>query len=355
MIETAVPNNMHCHPRQGQMRVWMTKMLIESGFQGLVLEMPNTKPDALLTGKDAIEYGRIGDILLREYPAELRFTQVLTIQITERTTPDTIRRAWLLGVRVAKVYPRNVTTNSENGVVDYWKIYLALAEAQRLGMIVCFHAEHPSYDVEGLFKEARFIEILDAIRKEYPRLKMVIEHVSAAAMIEWVKKQDPRYVRATIAPQYLVLTIDDIIGYSERSGCLVRVHKACKPMPKFFVDRLAVQEAAFSDDIHFLYGGDDAPHSRSAKECDGSACGVFNTTAALPFLIREFRKRGVFHHYDDFTSYRAADYYGYPRTEKKLMFEEKPSVVPPDYLVDGTDERVVSLFAGETMDYQLVN
>src|ERR1700722_16059250 len=195
-ISITVPDNFHCHVRQDHMRVWMTKMLIGSGFRGRVLEMPNPIPP-LLTGDDAIEYGRIGDALLLQYPEEMRFTQVLTIQITEQTTPAMIRRAVELGIRVAKVYPRYVTTHSEHGVVNYDNIFPALREAEKLGMIVCFHAEHPSYSIIGRLKELNFIPILEKVRRLLPRLKITVEHMSSKAMMEWVLRRDEGYGRPT--------------------------------------------------------------------------------------------------------------------------------------------------------------
>jgi dihydroorotase len=332
----------------------MAKMLIDAGFWGWVLGMPNTKPDALFTGEQARAYLEAVNAILAGYPESQRFTMIPTIQITEATTPAMIRDAVRRGVRRGKVYPRYVTTNSENGVVTYANIIPALREMQECGMICLIHAEHPSYDIEGLKKEEEFIEILKMIRAKCPRLKIVVEHITTRKMADWVLRQPVEFVGATITPQHLAFTIDDVIGYSKRSGGLMRVHNGCKPQFKFFDDLMALQDAATSGDPHFFYGGDDAPHLKSAKECGGSACGVFNTLVAIPFLIDLFDQRGVLDRLNNFLSVFGAQFHEVPQREGKVIFEERSWVVEKEYPVPDTGDSVVSLFAGETMRFQIV-
>jgi dihydroorotase len=347
-------SNLHTHWRNGPMASWMVDMLIGNGFRGVVLGMPNTKPDPLLEGDDAIAYFQrdIEPALLR-HPVEKRFTPILTIQITEQTTPAMIQRACELGIRAAKVYPRWVTTHSENGVLDYEKIFPALMEAERRKMIVCFHAEDPSFNVPGRKKESNFILILKMVRRECPKLKIVVEHISSHEMVKWVWKEDTEYVAATIAVQYLAFTSDDVLGYSESSKGLIQVHNGCKPQYKDPEDREAVQEAALSGDPRFFYGGDDAAHFESAKH-DG-ACGTFSTPVAIPWLISWFKQRGAYPKLNSFLAHYGPDYYGFARPQGKLIFQKKTWKVPPKYPVPGTNQSVVSLFAGEEMGYQLMN
>src|SRR3989344_3722840 len=162
-IVIPAPDNWHCHLREGPLMNFMIDHLIESGFRGRVLAEPNLK-DPLLFGHQSVAYKRKIDSALQLRRSTLidpkkhkQFEVVMTIQITEKTTSQMIYEAYELGVKVGKVYPRDVTTNSENGVVDYEKIYPALTAAQECGMIVQFHGEHPSHDVEGRDKEAFFI------------------------------------------------------------------------------------------------------------------------------------------------------------------------------------------------------
>ena len=137
-----VPDNWHCHLREALLLIFMIKWLVRSGFRGRVLAEPNTT-------KAILDHVR-----LKEYKLEvqnairsvcqggvLEPTIVYSIQITEDTTPEMIYAAHAAGVRVAKVYPRFVTTNSLNGVLEYRKILPALRAAAECGWVVQFHCE----------------------------------------------------------------------------------------------------------------------------------------------------------------------------------------------------------------------
>lgn len=348
-VEIMMPDNWHCHLRQDAMLPWMVQMLHESGFRGRVLAMPNTQPP-ILTGEEAMEYFE----RICGYTNNLTnsFSPVMTIQVTESTSPATIREAWNRSVRVGKVYPRYVTTNSENGVVDYKKIYNALSEAQNLGMIVCFHPEHPSYEVEGLLKEDSFIEILKDIRLVFPRLKIVVEHVTTAAMAIWVYCQPVSVVAATITPHHAFITLDDVLGYSESSGGKMCIHNGCKPQAKWRADRDFLVRTILEGDHHFFYGGDDAPHLKENKY--GGACGVFNTPVSLPLLIQLAVENDSLEQLQKFLSVNGATFYGYPIADEHITFVREDWQVPAEYEVPGTGSSVVPFMAGKTMNWKLV-
>ncbi len=353
-VEIMMPDNWHCHFRQGPMMMWMVKMLNENGWCGRVLSMPNTNPP-ILNGEEAMTYFR--EISTESFRYEGNtLTMVPTIQITEQTTPQMIKSAWRRGIRVAKVYPRYVTTNSENGVVDYTKIYPALSPMEDLSMVACFHPEHPSYSVEGLLKEAAFTEVLDKIRMVFPRLRVVVEHVTTGAMARWVYCQPVGLVGATITSHHLFITMDDVLGYSEASGGKMNVHNGCKPQAKWREDRDFLVKTALSGDPHFFYGGDDAPHLEGDKH--SGSCGVFNTTVALPLLIELFVNEGKLLELEQFLSVNGARFYGYKVLDrvvsKTLTFICSPWQVPSRYPVPNTNGAVVPFMAEKTMKWKLV-
>jgi dihydroorotase len=355
-ITIPVPDNWHCHLREGPLLSFMVKHLIESGFRGRVLAMPNLA-EAVLNADSASRYKQVIDLAHLSYNFDdpEGFEQVMTIQITEATTPEIIEQASRCGVRVAKVYPRDVTTNSANGVVNYEKIYPVLTQAEVCGMVVCFHPEHPSHDAQGLSKEGKFIDILRKIEERFKRLKMVIEHISSSQMAYWVSAAPPN-VAATITPQHLLLTIDDVIGYSERSGYKGCVHNMCKPTLKFREDMNLLQMCAVSGESRFFYGGDDAAHLRINKEAARCACGVFNTTVALPVLAQIFEERKALDKLANFTSGFGADFYGFPRNTETITLEKSSWQVPSEYPVQDTfNESVVPMLAGETLNWKLVS
>lgn len=351
-VEILQPDNWHCHLREEEMMSWMVGQVLDNGFLGRVLVMPNTR-SPVLTGSNAQFYR---DQIVKEigYDRHGRiFEPVMTIQITEATSPELIRVAFQEGnAKVAKVYPRYVTTNSENGVVDYKKIYNALSEAQNLGMIVCFHPEHPSYEVEGLLKEDAFLKILEDIRLVFPRLKIVVEHVTTAAMAIWVYCQPVSVVAATITPHHAFITLDDVLGYSESSGGKMCIHNGCKPQAKWRADRDFLVRTILEGDRHFFYGGDDAPHLKESKY--GGACGVFNTPVSLPLLIQLAVENDSLEQLQKFLSVNGATFYGYPIADEHITFVREDWQVPAEYEVPGTGSSVVPFMAGKTMNWKLV-
>ena len=264
--------------------------------------------------------------------------------------------AYTAGIRVAKVYPRNVTTNSGYGVINY----------EKYGMVVCFHPEHPSEEIEGMKKESLFRHILRDVRRSFSSLKIVVEHVSTEYMAQWVKNGLRDFVGATLTPQHLFLTIDDVIGYSTRSGYKGEVHHMCKPTLKLEADREFLQKIVLTGDSQFFYGGDDAPHFRSNKEAARCNCGVFNTTVALPLLIDFFHKNKKINLLDNFLSGFGADSYDFPRNKEMITFERKSWTVPSEYPVPRTfqgisgqsipsADSVVPMLAGEVLNWQIVS
>ncbi len=353
LIRMRLPDNWHVHFRQGLLLVFLVTFFIKYGWRMRLVAMPNTQP-ANLTGKMAREYADEIERVAHGIPGGEKMVAVATMQITEATTGNMIRDAFANRVRVFKVYPRYVTTHSENGVVDYTLIYPALAVVEALGGVAEFHSEHPSYSIIGRLKEEMFIFILDDIRQHFPKLRISVEHVSSKVMIQWVKVQ-PDNVGASLAIQHMTVTSDDLNGYSQRSGGLLCVHDGgFKPGAKDPEDREAIIDAATSGNPKFWYGGDDAAHLKSKKECARPACGAWNTIAALSMLISLFIKRGCLERLEAFLSEFGARFYGYPINEETLSVARVEWVVPKEVPVPELNDSIVPFYAGETMDWEVV-
>jgi len=289
------------------------------------------------------------------------------MQITEKTTRIMVRAAYRAGIRVFKVYPRWVTTNSENGVVDYTKIYDALDELQELrqknyrsgepDIVVQFHAETPRDTVEGIAKEEAFLTYeMGLISAKFPELPVTIEHISSAFGVSWMEQQPAtRKIAAGITIQHITNTQDDVLGYSSRSKGLLCPHDGFKPHAKLKKDREAIQRAAASGNPRFFYAGDGAWHFRKKKECCGGSCGAANTLAALPLLIKFFEGRIALHRLEPFTSQFGAEFYGYPLNEGIVTFVRKPWKIPPHFVVHGADDVVVPWRFGEEMEWQIAD
>lgn len=352
IITMRAPDNWHVHFREGLLMEFLIPIFIYNGWQHRLVAEPNLK-DPILTGEHAIRYGMEIEKIAHKVTGGKNFRVVVTIQITETTTAETIRDAWARGVRVCKVYPRYVTTNSEHGVVDYTLIYPALAECEKVGMIVQFHPEHPSYDVIGRLKEHAFIAILSDIRLHFPKLKISVEHVSSKVMIDWVLAQD-EYVGAGLTIQHMLLTSDDLTGYSKMSKGKICVHYGYKPLAKDPIDREAVISAATSGNPKFWYGGDDAAHLKSAKHSGEAPCGAWNTEAAIPLMIGLFISRGCLGRLEAFLSEYGARFYGYDLNKETITFERKSRKIPAEVAVPALNDSIVPFWYEQDVDWCLM-
>jgi len=297
------PDDFHCHLRDGNMLECVIGFTARQFKRAVV--MPNLKPP-ILTARDAAKY-RAAIIGYRPNG----FEPLMTIQITDCTTPAMVHEAADSGVVAGKVYPFGVTTNSQNGVSDFSRLRPIWQEMENLGMLVLFHGEDPSPEAVCLHREKLFLPTLFGIASGFPGLKIVLEHITTRDAVEFVARL-PENVAATITAHHLLLTIDDVIGE------LIQPHNFCKPIAKLPDDRKALLEAATSGNPKFFFGSDSAPHFIENKECGQGCAGVFSAPVALPLLAQIFEQQGMLEKLEDFVSVFGARFYGLPRNTETI-------------------------------------
>ena len=94
-------------------------------------------------------------------------------------------------VRGVKYYPRGVTTGSElcvGGEEDMSTYSFIFSKLADLNKTLHIHGEEPGACV--LHAESLFIDKIDKIRKLYPNLKIVLEHVTTRDAVEYVKQHE---------------------------------------------------------------------------------------------------------------------------------------------------------------------
>lgn len=125
--------------------------------------------------------------------------------LTDRTTPEEIRKAHASGVVVAaKYYPAGATTNSDMGVTDITKVYPALHTMAELGLILCIHSEVTDAHIDIFDRELTFIEsVMKPLVHDIPNLKIVMEHISTKEAVDYILHA-PVNVRATITCHHLL-------------------------------------------------------------------------------------------------------------------------------------------------------
>lgn len=84
---------------------------------------------------------------------------------------------------------RQVTTNSQDGVLDIEQYYPVFEAMQAHDLVLNLHGETPG--ISALTAEAEFIPQLQKLHNTFPRLRIVLEHVSTREGIEAVRKCGP--------------------------------------------------------------------------------------------------------------------------------------------------------------------
>lgn len=174
----------------------------------------------------------------------------MTLYLHPSITPDTIKEAAQAKIYGVKAYPAGVTTNSQAGVLDweqYYPIFQAMSDS---GLTLNLHGEVPrpsstdGEEVTVMTAESLFLPTLLKIHKDFPHLKIVLEHCTTRQALETVKECGPT-VAATITAHHLWITVDDVCG---------DVFNFCKPVAKTTVDRVALLNAAVSGNSKFFFG-----------------------------------------------------------------------------------------------------
>lgn len=177
-----------------------------------------------------------------------------------------------------------MTTNSDSGVLDYMSFYPVLAAMEKEGLILNLHGECPSSaDVTVLNAEEAFLPTLGMLHRDFPDLRIVLEHCTTAKAIEAVKSYGPT-VCGTITAHHLYLIVDDWAGDS---------FNYCKPVAKTPQDRTALLRAAASGDPKFFFGSDSAPHSAQAKQgslLSKAAAGIFTQPICTQLVLDAFEQ-----------------------------------------------------------------
>ena len=335
------PDDWHLHLRDGAHLAAVLPFTAARFARALV--MPNLKPPMTTTGALADYRARI----LRALPAGMTFEPFMTLYLTDSTPPGEISAARASGFVVgAKLYPAGATTHSDAGVTsidNVWGTLEAMAEA---GLVLQVHGEVTSPEVDVFDREHAFIDrVLARVVERVPGLKVVFEHVTTAAAVEFVRRARAG-VAATITPQHLLMNRNAMF----EGG--MRPHHYCLPVLKRERDREVLLAAATSDDPRFFLGTDSAPHARHTKEAACGCAGIFSAHAGIELYAEAFEAAGRLDRLEAFASERGADFYGVPRNSGQITLERGDWAVPACYAF-GPDE-IVPLRGGGTIGWRMV-
>ena len=318
-LEIRRPDDWHLHLRDGAMLAGVLPWSARHFARAII--MPNLVPP-VVTAADAAAYrARI----LRALPEGMAFEPLMTLYLTEETDPDDVVRGAAEGlVRAVKLYPAGATTNSASGVRDFDRVIPVLERMADIGLPLCVHGEVTDPEVDIFDREAVFLErVLEPIRRRVPGLRLVLEHVTTADGVAWVRGAG-QGVAGTITVHHLILNRNHLLAGG------IRPHYYCLPVVKRERHRLALREAATSGDARFFLGTDSAPHPVSAKESACGCAGCFTAPVALACLAQVFEEEGALERLEAFVARNGAAFYGLSANRERitLVREARPVAYP---------------------------
>ena len=334
------PDDWHLHVRDGAP---LATVVPHTAAQfGRAIIMPNLKPP-VTTAAQALAYkARIQAAV----PAGVAFEPLMTLYLTDNLPPEEIARARDAGVVACKLYPAGATTNSDAGVTDIRKTYRTLEAMQQAGLLLLVHGEVTHPEIDLFDREAVFIEQqLAPLRKDFPGLKIVMEHITTQEAAQYVAEADAN-LGATITAHHLLYNRNAIFTGG------IRPHYYCLPVLKRETHRQALVAAATGGNPKFFLGTDSAPHPAHLKEHASGCAGCYPAHAAIEMYAEAFEAAGALDKLEAFASVNGPAFYGLPRNSGHITLR-KEHWTPPESFAFG-EAQLKPLRAGEALPWRLV-
>jgi len=330
-MQLIAPLDMHLHLRDEEMLNNIAKSSAET-FSGAII-MPNLVPP-VSTKEEVLAYKK----RILKAIGNASFTPYMTLFFK-----PSYDKAFLENIRdeitAIKLYPAGITTNSEGGVsgFDVEELRPTLEAMSELNIPLCVHGETNGFVMD---REAEFVSIYERLATAFPKLKIIMEHITTKESVEALDKHENLY--ATITVHHLLITLDDV------AGGMLKPHLFCKPIAKRPEDREALLKVALEAHPKVMFGSDSAPHPKHAKEACGCAAGVFTAPIALQLLAELFETHASsVENLQAFISGNAQKIYNVTPLEKLVILEKKPFTVPAEY------NEVVPMYANEEIAYSI--
>ena len=319
------PDDWHLHLRDGAM---LSAVVADTARHfGRAIVMPNLVPP-VLTGADASAYR---DRILAHCAGYPKFQPLMTLYLTESTDASDVIAAAEAGiVHAVKLYPAGATTNSASGVRDFDKVRTVLEAMAEIGLPLCVHGEVTDPSVDIFDREAVFIDrVLTPLRARLPRLKIILEHVTTADGVDFVRDAGGN-MAATITTHHLFINRNHILAGG------IRPHYYCLPVAKRERHRLALVTAATSGAPQFFLGTDSAPHLDADKQSACGCAGIYTAPTTLSCLAYVFEAESALNQLEAFTSLNGAAFYGLPPANDniKLVKRDQAVVFPASRTTD---------------------
>lgn len=338
LITIKLPNDMHVHFREGNLLDFAVNATAEHFHHAVA--MPNLK-DPVTNYKKALKYFDQIDLVSKYSHFKPLVTMYLTGDIKEIDISEGASDPRLIGV---KLYPAGVTTNSSNGVRNIKDCYKIFEWMEKYDLPLLVHGEVNNPETDIFDREKLFIDELMSITQNFPKLRVIFEHISTKDAVDFVKESSD-LVAATITPQHMVLNRNDLL-----SGGL-KPHHYCLPVVKRERHRKAIAEAAFSGNKKFFLGTDSAPHYKNQKQSSCGCAGIFSASTALVIYLEAFDKAGALDKFEDFSVNNSSDFYNLVKTDKKITFKKEFFEVQSSYVVG--DQEIIPFMANQKITWSI--
>jgi len=325
------PLDMHLHLRDEDMLKTVAPLSAKTFSAGII--MPNLVPPIT-----TIEAVKAYSQRIKNAIGDEDFEPLMTLFFKNDYSYEFLKEAKEY-ISAIKLYPSGVTTNSEGGVssMDIEELRSTFEIMSELEIPLCVHGETNGFVMD---REAEFGSVYEQFAENFPKLKIIMEHITTKNSVDLLDKYSNLY--ATITVQHLYITLDDV------AGGMLKPHLFCKPIAKRYEDREALLKVALSGHPKVMFGSDSAPHPTHKKECCGCAAGVFTAPIALTALTSLFDKNDALDNLQAFISANAQNIYGYKPLDKEITLVKKPFRVAQSY------GNVVPMFAGETLPWSII-
>ncbi len=342
------PDDWHIHLRDNDALI-TTVPHAATSFNRVIC-MPNLVPP-VKTAMDALAYRqRILTALTNSDINAIRkasFDPRMVLYLTDHTSVTDIEDAVASGVVSAvKLYPAGATTNSADGVTDILGRSQVFDAMQKHGLPLLVHGEVTHHDVDIFDREKRFLDdVLSVIIKNFPELKIVMEHITTADAADFCLAQG-KNVAATITPQHLLFNRNHLLVGG------VKPHFYCLPILKRADHQKRLLEVATSGNPKFFLGTDSAPHATHTKESACGCAGCYSAVHALPLYATAFEGMNALDKLENFASVFGATFYGLPVNTSTITLVKQEQTVAESYAyLDG--KTLTPLMAGQTVAWSV--
>lgn len=336
------PDDWHLHLRDG---VGLGAVLPDTARQfARAVVMPNLVPPVTSVALA----GEYRDRIIAALPKGTSFEPLMTLYLTEKTSPADIAEAKASRfVHAVKYYPAGATTNSDAGARDLAHCEATLAAMEEHDLPLLMHGEVTDPNVDIFDRERVFIETqLEPAVRQFPGLRVVLEHITTREAVEFVESSASR-VAATITAHHLLLNRNHLF-----IGGIIP-HHYCLPVLKRELHREALLEAATGGNPRFFLGTDSAPHARHTKEAACGCAGIYSAATAIELYAEAFDSIGRLDRLEAFASHFGPDFYGLPRNSELMTLERRAQRVPAT--LPFGDDHLVPLRAGEDITFSIVS